>query len=590
MALSTLRRVIGVVKDQTSIGLAKVSSSSLRSDLDIAIVKATRHDGFPAKEKHVREILSLTTYSRSNISACVHAIARRLHRTRNWTVALKALVLVQRLLVDGEPAYEQEIFFTTWQGTRLLNMSEFRDTSSRSDSWDFSAFVRTYALYLDEKLDYRMHTLRKKQGISRFEEDKREEEHVRHAVRSTPRRERKTEDIFLEMQQLQQLLERFLACRPTGEAKVNRVVFTALNPIVKESFQICGEMTAIITVLIDRFPDFDVPNCVKTYEIFCRVQKQVEDLYRFYSWCKHVGIARTSEYPEVDVITQKKLDLMDEFIRDKLEEAQREKARRIERKHEKIQTAKLDDVAEQDMFSIKALPPPEGFNDTMVPDRNTEQGENRGNVQQEADLLDLGSAPVTCRDQGEILALALFGDTTSAGPGAAPAWEAFSDNRNKADWETALVQSVSNLSNQRTTMGGGFDMLLLNGMYQHGAMSAAVTNTNFTGSASSIAYGSDGRSPSILALPAPPTPNERTTNYFADPFAPSMTIMPPLYVQMSDMEKKQQLLVEEQLMWQRYTRDGMPGWLGSAQLQANQHTVGGYGYGHGYGYGYQRSY
>ncbi|KAI4342016.1 hypothetical protein MLD38_026679 [Melastoma candidum] len=376
------------------------------------------------------------------------------------------------------------------------------------------------------------------------------------------------------MQQLQQLLEQFLACRPTGEAKVNRVMFAALNPIVKESFQICGEMTAIVALLINRFADFDVPNSMKVYEIFCRVQKQVEDLYRFYSWCKHVGIAHTSEYPEVDLVSQKKLDLIDEFIRDKLDEAQRERAGRIERKHEEIQTTEPDDAAEQDLFSIKALPPPEGFNETMVQGCNIEQGENRENAQQEADLLGLGSDPVTGQDQGDILALALFGD---AGPGAAPTWEAFSDNRNKADWETALVQSLSNLSNRRTTMGGGFDMLLLNGMYQHG-MWAAVANTNSMGRASSIAYCSDGRSQSILALPAPLTPNERTPNFFADPFVPSVTIMPPLYVQMSDMEKKQQLLVEEQLLWQRYTRDGLPGWLGSAQLQANQHTMGGYGY------------
>ncbi|EAY83354.1 hypothetical protein OsI_38571 [Oryza sativa Indica Group] len=34
-------------------------------------------------------------------------------------------------------------------------MSDFCDRS-RTDAWDFSAFVRTYAAYLDDRLEYRM--------------------------------------------------------------------------------------------------------------------------------------------------------------------------------------------------------------------------------------------------------------------------------------------------------------------------------------------------------------------------------------------------------------------------------------------------
>ncbi|BAT08572.1 Os09g0472400 [Oryza sativa Japonica Group] len=37
----------------------------------------------------------------------------------------------------------------------MLNMSDFCDRS-RTDAWDFSAFVRTYAAYLDDRLEYRM--------------------------------------------------------------------------------------------------------------------------------------------------------------------------------------------------------------------------------------------------------------------------------------------------------------------------------------------------------------------------------------------------------------------------------------------------
>lgn len=227
MSPSTFRRAIGVVKDQTSIGLAKVGSSASLGDLEVAIVKATSHNEYPAEEKHIKEILSLTCYSRTFISACVNTLSRRLSKTSSWTVALKTLVLIQRLLADGNPAYEQEIFFSTRRGTRLLNMSDFRDKST-SNSWEFCAFLRTYALYLDEKLEFKMQHRRGKRSRFAFDEDEeepRERERYRSrerdkdreiVVRSTPLHEMKNEQLFSKMQHLQLLLERFIACRPTG--------------------------------------------------------------------------------------------------------------------------------------------------------------------------------------------------------------------------------------------------------------------------------------------------------------------------------------------------------------------------------------
>lgn len=218
MAPSRFRRALGAVKDQTSIGLAKVGNSSSLSELDVAIVKATRHEEFPAEEKYIQEILCLTCYSRAHISACVSSLSRRLSKTRNWTVALKTLMLIQRLLAEGDPAYEQEIFFATRRGTRLLNMSDFRD-SSRSNSWDYSAFVRTYALYLDERLEHKMQGRRGKRSVIGFDVEDRQEadrNQDKATVKVTPMREMKNEQLFSKTQHLQPLLERFLACKPTG--------------------------------------------------------------------------------------------------------------------------------------------------------------------------------------------------------------------------------------------------------------------------------------------------------------------------------------------------------------------------------------
>lgn len=106
MAPSTMRKALGVVKDQTSIGLAKVSSN-MAPELDVLVVKATSHDDVPAEERHLREILHLTSYSRAYVSYCVTAVSRRLSKTRDWIVALKSIVLIHRLLADGDPGFHQ---------------------------------------------------------------------------------------------------------------------------------------------------------------------------------------------------------------------------------------------------------------------------------------------------------------------------------------------------------------------------------------------------------------------------------------------------------------------------------------------------
>ncbi|CAJ2664937.1 unnamed protein product [Trifolium pratense] len=567
MSQSTLRRAIGAVKDQTSIGLAKVGSSSSQGDLEVAIVKATSHNEYPAEEKHIREILSLTCYSRVFISACVNNLSKRLSKTSSWTVALKTLVLIQRLLAEGDPAYEQEIFFSTRRGTRLLNMCDFID-KSKTETWDLSAFVRTYALYLDERLEYRMQHKRGRRSRFSFDEDDEEQSRVRErgrykerdkdkevVVRSPPLSEMKTEQLFSKMQHLQVLLERFMTCRPTGRAKSHRIVIVALYPIVKESFQIYHDMTRILSVFIDRFIEMEVQECSKVYDIFCRVGKQYDELDLFYTWSKSIGIARSSEYPEIERVTAKKLELMDQFIKEKTKKKLGTQEKEVKKNDE--------NELEEDMNEIKALPPPEGFNEKQVEDVVKEEIEQKQEqkeekiVQTEVDLLDLGDdIIVTKQDYDENkLALALFdGELPTSNSTQALPWHAFDD---ESDWETTLVQSSSNLPNQKPSLGGGFDTLLLDSMYQQAPTSMQGVN----------GYGT------MLALPAPTS----SSNGSYDPFAASLAVAPPAYVQMTEIEKRQRLLAEEQAMWQLYANSGMQGHVGfTAHQQPSNLYMGGY--------------
>lgn len=314
----------------------------------------------------------------------------------------------------------------------------------------------------------------------------------------------------------------------------------------------------------------DIPDSVTVYEIFCRVSKDYDQLDAFYDLCKSVGVAHSTEYPDIGKIPPKKLDVMDEFIKEKSIMAQKRRNQiMVPRPEPTVETK--ESKPKEDMNRTEALPPPEEFLEETDEEKKDEEVTSKENnkTQEVGDMLNLGEDAPSTEEPGDKLALALFDSypaptiTCTETP-----WEAFKESD---DWEAELVQSASKLSNQKASLPWGFDSLMLDGMDQQGAIAQAAASSGLkaTGGASSIAIGSTGR-PAMLALPAPP-PTGGATNLStnSDPFAASQAIAPPLYVQMFEMEKKQKLLVEEQLMWQQYTRDGLQGQVGLVNPHQN---------------------
>ncbi|KAL5729644.1 hypothetical protein ACHQM5_002567 [Ranunculus cassubicifolius] len=615
MSSGTIRKAIGAVKDQTSIGMAKVASNTA-PDLKVAIVKAMTHDDDPTDEKYIREILNLTSYSRGYVNACVGTISKRLGKTKDWIVALKALMLVHRLLSDGDPVFQQEILYATRRGTRLLNLSDFRD-EAHSNSWDHSAFVRTYALYLDQKLESMVYDKKLNPATASAHGDDRygrsppsrpydngysggfrddfssgggppprsrsygDVMEAREEKKpQTPIRDMKPEMILGKMNQLQRLLDRFLACRPTGMAKNSRMVLVALYQIVKESFQIYADMCEILAVLLDRFFDMEYSDCVKAFEAYTSSAKQIDELVGYYNWCKDTGVVRSSEFPEVQRITDKLLETLEEFVRDRAKGS-----KSPERKMEALPAPPTEEEPVQDMNEIKALPAPESYTPAPPP---PQQPEPKPQPKQETgDLLNLAEGAVSAEDQSNRLALALF-----SGPSATKtngAWEAFPSEggegevtsawqtpaaeSGKADWELALVEDASNLSKQKAALAGGFDSLLLNGMYDQGTVRQHTSTSQLNGgSASSVAILGPGKtSTPVLALPAPDGTVETVGQ---DPFSASLNVPAPSYVQMAEIEKKQHLLMQEQQLWQQYAREGMQGQVSLARMGGGPYAPG----------------
>ncbi|XP_050209410.1 putative clathrin assembly protein At2g25430 [Mercurialis annua] len=628
MAPSTIRKAIGAVKDQTSISIAKVAGN-IAPDLEVLVVKATSHDDEPADGKYINDIITLTSRSRGYVTACVAAVSKRLSKTHDWIVAIKGLMLVHRLLVDGHPSFQEEIVVSTRRGMRVLNFSEFRDETNLH-SWDHVAFVRFYALFLDEKIDVEVAVRKWRGGDGEdrrlgFDESndgfRARDDSFDYAMSrrsrsygdmndggddsvgrdkwkeggstSTLIRQMKPEMVLRKLCLLLRMLDRVFACRPTGMAKNSRLVLVSLYALVKESFVLYADICDALGVVLDRFTEMEYEDCVEGFDMYVSAAKMIDELVGFYGWCKDVGVARSSEFPAVKRITDQLLGTLQGFLK---EMRNRSSSKSPERNKEEKIPIKPEAEAESNMTEIKALPPPENYYPPTPP---VPQPKPQPRQVSTEDLVNLRDG-VSADEQGNKLALALFSEPPTSDTNGA--WESFPTNgeaevisawqtpaaeSGKANWELALVETASNLSKQKADLGGGMDPLLLNGMYDQGVVRQHVNATQFScGSASSVALALSGKSTTpVLALPSADGTFQPVGNQ--DPFAASLAIPPPSYVQMADMERKQHLVVQEEQLWQQYGKDGMHGQVGLTQINRSgyyglitQPQPGGYYYTH----------
>lgn len=315
---SKLKKAIAAVKDQTSISLARVSSKD-SSNLEVVVLKATSHDDVPVDDKYVHEALRLVSCNKAHAAACARAIGKRIGRTRNWVVALKSLMLVLRIFQDGDPYFPREVLHAMKRGAKILNLSSFRDDSN-SSPWDFTSFIRTFALYLDERLEcFLTGKLQRRQvheGAEAPSMYSRSRSINRAPRPNEPVRDMKPAMLLDRMSSWQRLLDRAIATRPTGAAKANRLVHVALYAILQESFDLYKDTSEGLTLVLDSFFHLQYQNCVIAFQTCIKAVKQFEAVSSFFSLCKSLGIGRASEYPSVQVISEELIESLQEFLKD----------------------------------------------------------------------------------------------------------------------------------------------------------------------------------------------------------------------------------------------------------------------------------
>jgi len=262
------RKIVGALKDAGNIGYAKLNSKA--ADIDIAVLKCSRHNDIPPEEKHVLTALAATESSEL-LPHLRRVVRMRLSRTKNWMVTLKTLALIHRLLRDGRgqiPIFTDEDKPQYSSNKDLLaSMSEhFKDGSSPL-AIECSGWIRKYSSYLTRRL----HCNR----ILKYGADNNQKDIM------------EVKELLEDMKSLEMLVDCLVDCNIPDEFPVakNSLFQYVLHLLMKECSNICAAFNVCICNLLDEMPREKTQYLVDVYKrILQQREEKVSDFYhRSYS-------------------------------------------------------------------------------------------------------------------------------------------------------------------------------------------------------------------------------------------------------------------------------------------------------------------
>ncbi|WCJ33657.1 ENTH/ANTH/VHS superfamily protein [Euphorbia peplus] len=306
-----LRKVVCAFKEHSSVKYAKIATFGGFCDLDLIIIKATAPNDFPLPERYINELLNIFSVCPSSFHSFSLSFTRRFGRTRSWKVALKCLVLLHRLLrsLPEQSPFRAELLWTRSNGLLSLYPCRFRDDSS-SNPEDYTMFIRSYALLLNEALD--CFTLDPKEH--EIEDEDKDEDNEGGKEEMGEILQQKMSEMLEVLPQLQSLIDRVMECRPDGAAARSFIVQSAMKYIIRDSFKCYTTFRKEIVRVLDNLIQMPYRSCILSFGIYKKAAQQAEELCEFYEWCKVKGLCGAYEYPFIETIPEIQIRALETFL------------------------------------------------------------------------------------------------------------------------------------------------------------------------------------------------------------------------------------------------------------------------------------
>ncbi|KAK9118264.1 hypothetical protein Scep_016357 [Stephania cephalantha] len=295
------RQAYTALKEHSYMIYAKISKLEGHCDLDLIVIKATSPDDLPLSEKYIYELLKLLSFSPSSQRAFVLSFTRRFGKTQCWRVAIKCLLLLHRLLrlFPENSGFKTDLVWSRSNGLISLAPCRFRDSSS-SFSDDYTAFIHSYAYFLDE-------TLMNCPSLDR------DNEQTSYSGSFSEKMKQLGQVLEL-LPQFQGLIERALECYPTGPAARHHLIRCATQLILRDSFIYYTAFRRDIALLLDNLLQMQYRCCISAFGIYKRAATQTNRLSEFYEACKAMHLCGVYEYPLVDRIPQIHVRALESFL------------------------------------------------------------------------------------------------------------------------------------------------------------------------------------------------------------------------------------------------------------------------------------
>jgi hypothetical protein len=255
---------------------------------------ATNHEESLPEEKYVEDIIEAGAGPRSQVSFCTKLLVKRLINTQSWCVAIKCLVILHRCILDGSFLFQDMLAHVSMkEGKDYLRFDNVRDD-------EYSAWVRQYARYLDERLSCARALKSHLDNRWTLEKSKHQMEFMQ------------TEEILFQLEALQNLLQELCQC----EAEEHPVIQGALVLVVTDSFKVYDEIRLRFQEMLCR-AKLELSESLSLLHCCKRARLQMQSMELFFENCKQLRLFHDIPIPEIDMVSELEVRKLTETIQSK---------------------------------------------------------------------------------------------------------------------------------------------------------------------------------------------------------------------------------------------------------------------------------